>query len=127
MIEGTLRFTDESSLHFIEFVDVKAGMERYKYAYHYQDREENMIFRYDMAPHHPEIPTFPHHKHTPSNKVTACNPPALGQVLEEIDATIVPIFPKRIRRVLNGNRRCSAWNTNGSLFILPCSDSEIIL
>jgi hypothetical protein len=89
MIEGTLRFTDESSLHFIEFVDVKAGMERYKYAYHYQDREENMIFRYDMAPHHPEIPTFPHHKHTPSNKVTACNPPALGQVLEEIDATIV--------------------------------------
>lgn len=85
IIEGKLRFTDESSLHFIEFVDVKGGVERYKYAYHYQDREENMIFRYDMAPHHPEIPTFPHHKHTPSNEVTACAPPTLAQVLEEID------------------------------------------
>lgn len=89
IIEGSLRFTDESSLHFIQFVDVKGGVELYKYAYHYQNRSGNMVFRYDMAPHHPEIPTFPHHKHTSSNEVTACTPPTLAQVLEEIDDTIV--------------------------------------
>lgn len=88
IIEGRLLFTDESSLHFIQFVDVKAGRELYKYAYHYQDRSGNMVFRYDMAPHHPEIPTFPHHKHTHSNKVTACTPPTLARVLEEIDDAI---------------------------------------
>lgn len=52
IIEGKLLFTDESLLHFIEFVDVKGSMETYKYTYHYQDRRGNLIFRYDMAPHH---------------------------------------------------------------------------
>ena len=24
---------------------------------------DEMVFRYDNAPHHPEIATYPHHKH----------------------------------------------------------------
>lgn len=88
IIEGKLLFTDESSLHFIEFVDVKGSAEVYKYAYHYQDRSGNIIFRYDMAPHHPEIPTFPHHKHTHSKGVIKSTPPTLALVLDEIDGTI---------------------------------------
>ncbi|MFO7737624.1 MAG: DUF6516 family protein [Desulfatiglandaceae bacterium] len=88
IIEGRLLFTDESSLHFIEFVDVKGGVEKFKYAYHYQDRRGNMIIRYDMAPHHPEIPTFPHHKHTHSNGVVKCGPPTLARVLDEIEEII---------------------------------------
>jgi hypothetical protein len=88
IIEGKLLFSNDAALHFIEFVDVKSGAELYKYAYHYQDRTGNMIFRYDMAPHHPEILTFPHHKHIPSNKVTACIAPTLAQVIEEIEDSI---------------------------------------
>lgn len=88
IIEGRLLFTDESSLHFIEFVDVKGGVEKFKYAYHYQDRSGNMIFRYDMAPHHQEIPTFPHHKHTHSNGVIKSGAPTLTLVLDEIDEII---------------------------------------
>ena len=88
IIEGKLFFTDESSFHFIEFVDVKGRVEIFKYAYHYQDRSGNMIFRYDMAPHHPEIPTFPHHKHARSNRVIECAPPGLAQVLDEIDDAV---------------------------------------
>ena len=38
IIEGIIRFTDEPALHFIEFVDVKGSVERYKNAYQYQDR-----------------------------------------------------------------------------------------
>ena len=45
IIEGELIFTDESVLHFIEFVNVKESTEVYKYSYHYQDRYGNLMFR----------------------------------------------------------------------------------
>src|SRR2546422_4609143 len=52
-IRGVLLFDDGSELHVREFVDVsagierfKAGIERFKYAYHYM-RSERLIFRYD--------------------------------------------------------------------------------
>ena len=37
IIEGRLLFTDESVLHFLEFVNVKKTTEVYKYSYHYQN------------------------------------------------------------------------------------------
>lgn len=49
IIEGELFFIDESRLHFIEFVNVKETIEVYKYSYHYQNRDSDLIFRYDMA------------------------------------------------------------------------------
>ncbi len=45
IIEGKLLFIDESELHFIEFINVKQTTEVYKYSYHYQDRNGNLIFR----------------------------------------------------------------------------------
>jgi desulfoferrodoxin (superoxide reductase-like protein) len=50
VVEGEIRFTDNSFLHFIEFINVKEGVNRYKYSYHYQDKAEKVVFRYDMAP-----------------------------------------------------------------------------
>jgi hypothetical protein len=85
IIEGELTFADESVLHFIEFVNVKETVEVYKYSYHYQDRNGNLIFRYDMAPHHREVETFPHHKHIYSDKVMGTSAPVLAKVLDEID------------------------------------------
>ncbi len=84
IIEGKIVFFDESILHFIEFINVKQTTEVYKYSYHYQDKNGKLVFRYDMAPHHPEIESFPHHKHTQSNKLKATSPPALAKVLDEI-------------------------------------------
>ncbi|MEA2040211.1 MAG: DUF6516 family protein [Thermodesulfobacteriota bacterium] len=91
IIEGELLFADESVLHFIEFVNVKDTIEVYKYSYHYQDRNGDLIFRYDMAPHHREMQTFPHHKHTLSNKVIEAPCPTLEQILNEIDDMIVQL------------------------------------
>ena len=34
-----------------------------KYSYHWQTQTGEMLLRWDNAPHHPEIPTHPHHKH----------------------------------------------------------------
>jgi len=89
LLRGT--FTDESVLHFIEFVNVKESIELYKYSYHYQNRNGTLIFRYDMAPHHQEIETFPHHKHTRSGKIIEASIPALAHVLDEVDKLIAQL------------------------------------
>ena len=88
IIEGVLSFRNDSVLNFIEFVNVKEAVLIYKYSYHYQDPHGKLIFRYDMAPHHREVDTFPHHKHILPNKVVSSSPPDLAQVLDEIDDII---------------------------------------
>ena len=89
VVEGEIRFTDNSFLHFIEFVNVKEGVKRYKYSYHYQDKAEKVVFRYDMAPHHKEIKTFPHHKHLGSEKVIESLAPSLSEVIQEIEGILI--------------------------------------
>jgi hypothetical protein len=52
------------------------------YRYHFQDENNQVIFRYDSTPHFPDLPTFPHHKHLPDS-VIAAHRPSLTQVLQE--------------------------------------------
>lgn len=88
-LEGTLTFFDGSTLHFMEFVNVKVAVNRYKYSYHYQDTTETLIFRYDMAPHHRDVSTFPHHKHLANGQVIDAVAPSLPDVLEEIESMVM--------------------------------------
>jgi Family of unknown function (DUF6516) len=50
------------------------------YRYHFQDDQNNLIFRYDSTPHFPDLPSFPHHRHLPDT-VIASEKPTLIQVL----------------------------------------------
>ncbi len=84
VVEGQIKFFDNSALHFMEFVTTKDEPTVYKYSYHYQDQHGKLIFRYDMAPHHVEIHTFPHHKHVGLESVIPCPMPSLSRVLAEI-------------------------------------------
>ncbi len=52
------------------------------YAYHYQDVEHNLIFRYDNAAHKPALPQ-PEHKHTRLG-IEASPVPTLADVLDQI-------------------------------------------
>ena len=52
------------------------------YAYHYQDANARLIFRYDNAAHRPPL-TAKEHKHTPAN-IAVVFPPTLEQVIDEI-------------------------------------------
>ncbi|MBE7553249.1 MAG: hypothetical protein HS126_19435 [Anaerolineales bacterium] len=90
IIEGRLHFWDDSRLEFTETL-TEQGVVLIKtdYAYHYQDADDNLVFRYDNAPHHPEVPTHPHHKHT-STGIEAATPPHLNEVLHEIDQYLYP-------------------------------------
>jgi hypothetical protein len=50
LLAGTLQFGDDSEFHFHEYVDVTQTEPRIIYAYHYQDANHNLIFRYDIPP-----------------------------------------------------------------------------
>ena len=52
---------DGSEFHVFEYVDIK--LTKISYAYHFQDRDGKLVFRYDNEPHFPRLPGFPHHKH----------------------------------------------------------------
>jgi hypothetical protein len=81
-IVGLLRFNDDSELHFREFVDTTLEEPRLMYAYHYQDLQKELIFRYDNAAHRPRLPQV-EHKHTLAGVETS-EVPTLAQVVDEI-------------------------------------------
>lgn len=89
-IEGKLRFFDGSLLDFDEVIVLRSRkIVKLRYAYHYQNAAGQLIFRYDNAPHYPDLPTHPHHKHL-SDKVEPANIPDLSEILDEIDRLIYP-------------------------------------
>lgn len=79
-------FWDGSYLDLYEVVSTELGYPvRVHYAYTYM-REGQRIFRYDNAPHHPEIVTHPHHRHSgPYDRVAPADQPSLRQVLAEVE------------------------------------------
>ena len=81
-IAGSLQFADGSTLHCREFVDVSQAEPKIMYAYHYQDADRRLIFRYDNAAHRPPLP-HPTHKHTASG-VEVSAVPTLSEILDHI-------------------------------------------
>jgi uncharacterized protein DUF6516 len=81
-----LRFADNTLLEISEaFILVSGELRRLSYRYHYQDALATLVFRYDNAPHHPEILTHPDHKHS-GEQILASFPPSIEQLLEEVQA-----------------------------------------
>lgn len=59
-----LLLTDESRLDASERVEqIGDRLIGTKYRFHWQDRDSRLIARWDNAPHHLALPTFPHHIH----------------------------------------------------------------
>ncbi|PKO22021.1 MAG: hypothetical protein CVU38_11460 [Chloroflexi bacterium HGW-Chloroflexi-1] len=62
-LHATLVFKDGSRLIMHSWLDATAEVREHDYAYIYLDAQGNRIFQYDDAPHHPELPSHPHHVH----------------------------------------------------------------
>jgi hypothetical protein len=77
-----LRFSDGSLLELNESVvtDMEV-LTHLSYRYHFQDRENHLLFRYDNIPHLPDLDGFSHHKHL-HNEVKSCEKPSISQVVE---------------------------------------------
>jgi hypothetical protein len=82
-IQGRIAFIDGSILDFSETVSLVNDY----YRFHYMDAHRRLITRWDSAPHHKELDTFPHHKHTPRGVVISVKM-RLGDALLEIERII---------------------------------------
>ena len=81
-IRGLVRFLDGSELHLREYLDTASPEPRLMYAYHYQDANARLVFRYDNAAHKPPV-SRAEHKHT-AEGVLPLSPPPLFEVIREV-------------------------------------------
>jgi hypothetical protein len=78
-----VRFLSGHLLEVNEAIVVDADQIKHlDYRYHFQDQQNNLIFRYDNTPHFPDLKSFPHHKHL-KNKVEDSDEPLILDVIKE--------------------------------------------
>ena len=78
-----IEFVNHSKLFVREYVD---ETER-RYSYHWQTQENRLIRRWDNAPHHPQLDTFPSHCHQ-EGVLAPSAVMSLEEVLEEVRKSI---------------------------------------
>lgn len=78
-----VEFIDKSKLFISEYLDEN---ER-NYSYHWQDKNNDLIVRWDNAPYHKNIDTFPHHLHR-KNEVFENYHITFAEILLEIENQI---------------------------------------
>lgn len=87
IIEGKLIF-ETGVLDILEVIKITDNqLSKKKYKYHFRNPDNEMVFRYDNAPHHQDVATFPNHKHLP-DKIIESNVPNIEQILLEIKELI---------------------------------------
>ncbi|MGB5616239.1 MAG: DUF6516 family protein [Desulfobacterales bacterium] len=78
-----VRFLSGHLLEVNEAIVIEADqLKHLDYRYHFQDQQNNLIFRYDNTPHFPGMESFPHHKHL-ENKVEDSDGPLILNVIKE--------------------------------------------
>jgi len=89
-MRGTLTLIDGSELRLLEYTKISNGQAVIlRYRFQWQTAGE-LITRWNNAPHHPEVETFPHHKHVKGEeKPKPSKVTNLLSVLKEIEAEIV--------------------------------------
>ena len=74
-----IQFVDQSILFSKEYFSTNIR----NYSYHWQDKNNKLLIRWDNAPFHKNIETFPHHKHKDKNVIPS-NEIGLEDVLRYI-------------------------------------------
>ena len=78
-----VRFVSGHLLELHEAVIINNGyVTHLSYRYHFQDKHNKLVFRYDNAPHFPKLDNFPHHKHLP-NRVDSTNNVSIIKAIKE--------------------------------------------
>jgi hypothetical protein len=77
-----VRFYNGCLLQVNESVVFHEKIEHLGYRYHYQGKDNELIFRYDNTPHFPDLQTFPDHKHHQAG-VDSSGPPSVLKAIEE--------------------------------------------
>jgi hypothetical protein len=79
-----LRFYNGYLLELNESITFEGEVRHLRYRYHFQDKEKNLVYRYDNTPHFPNLKSFPHHKHLKDkDEVIATDKPPVVRVIRE--------------------------------------------
>ncbi len=79
-----LRFINGHLLELNEAVVIEEEIRHLGYRYHFQDKNDNLIFRYDNTPHFPKLGTFPHHKHLKDTVLPSVKPSIFMVIMESV-------------------------------------------
>jgi len=77
-----VRFYNGCLLQLNESVIFQNKIEHLGYRYHFQGKDNELIFRYDNTPHFPDLPNFPNHKHHQTG-VEPSGPPSILTAIAE--------------------------------------------
>jgi len=77
-----VRFYNGCLLQLNESVIFQNKLEYLGYRYHFQGKDNELIFRYDNTPHFPALPNFPNHKHHQKG-VEPSGPPSILAAIAE--------------------------------------------
>jgi len=80
----TITFVDDSLLYVRDYVFDRTDR---KYSFHWQDKDSNLLIRWDNQPHWKDMETFPHHCHI-DGEVKASGVRNLENVLKIISKRI---------------------------------------
>ena len=85
-IKGTAFLIENYRLEFFEYLKSKKNKVSHdKYRFQLLNQENIALFRWDNAPHHPEVQSFPNHKHNlEKNEIALSKEMNMKIVLEEI-------------------------------------------
>ena len=89
-VRGVLTLIGGFELHVAEYVVTEPDVQRPKYRYHLQTSSGELVSRWDNAPHHPTVPTFPDHRHDDQGQVHPTSPMNVPDVLDAVWQFIIP-------------------------------------
>jgi hypothetical protein len=83
-VRGILTLIGGFELHIAEYVVTDPVLTRPKYRYHLQTSDGKLVSRWDNAPHHPDVSTFPDHRHDDHSGVHPAPPMNVPDVLDAV-------------------------------------------
>ncbi len=89
-VSGILTLMGGYELHVAEYVVTEPSLARLKYRYHLQTAEGQLVSRWDNAPHHHDVSTFPDHRHDENDRPHASAQMNIPDVLEAALQFILP-------------------------------------
>ncbi len=89
-VRGVLSLMGGFELYIAEYVITTPTIARPKYRYHLQTSDGSLVSRWDNAPRHPSVSTFPDHRHDAYGGIHPARPMSVPDVL---DASLEFIMP----------------------------------